>query len=111
MTGTLFGGFAFWPGGHIFAGVLGDELMVRLGREAAGRAPERDHVRDMDVSGCPVTTMIFVQLPGLDGTAPGQWIIASAGRGRNLPPKPPRPAARRPGPDPPARHATRAGRI
>jgi len=34
----MFGGLAFMLGGHMFCGVVGDTLMVRLGPEGADRA-------------------------------------------------------------------------
>ena len=52
----MFGGLAFLLGGHMFAGVVGDELMVRLGYQAAQQALERDHVREMDFIGRPMKT-------------------------------------------------------
>ena len=42
------GGPAFLLRGHMFAGIAGSELMVRIGYEAAQRALELDHVRQMD---------------------------------------------------------------
>jgi hypothetical protein len=65
----MFGGLAFLLNGHMFAGIVGNELMVRLGHEAAQRALERDHVREMDFTGRPMKNMIFVQPAGLHGPA------------------------------------------
>jgi hypothetical protein len=39
----MFGGLAFLLRGHMFVGIVGSELMVRLGYEAAQRALELDH--------------------------------------------------------------------
>jgi len=47
----MFGGLAFLLKGHMFAGIVGNELIVRLGHEAAQRALERDYVREMDFTG------------------------------------------------------------
>ena len=88
----MFGGLAFLLGGHMFAGVVGDELMVRLGYPAAQQALERDHVREMDFTGRPAKNMIFVQSAGLRGTALRNWVTAAADHARSLPPKPPRTA-------------------
>ena len=38
----MFGGLAFLLNGHMFAGVVGNELMVRLGYDAAQQALERE---------------------------------------------------------------------
>ena len=50
----MFGGLAFLLRGHMFAGIVGSELMVRIGYEAAQRALELDHVREMDFTGRPM---------------------------------------------------------
>jgi hypothetical protein len=91
----MFGGLAFLLNGHMFAGIVGNELMVRLGHEAAQRALERDHVREMDFTGRPMKNMIFVQPAGLHGPALGQWITAATGHARTMPPKTHRPQPRR----------------
>jgi hypothetical protein len=86
----MFGGLAFLLGGHMFAGVVGNELMVQLGYQAAQQALEHDRVREMDFTGRPMKNMIFVQPAGLRGTALRNWVTAAAGHTRSLPPKPPK---------------------
>src|SRR5215472_12181000 len=90
----MFGGLAFLFGGHMFVGVVGSELMVRIGSEAAQRALERDHVREMDFTGRSMKNMVFVQPAGLQGPALEQWVTAAADYARTLAPKQP-PAGRR----------------
>src|SRR5215469_3328378 len=93
----MFGGLAFLLQGHMFAGIVGSELMVRLGYEAAQRALERDHVREMDFTGRPMKNMIFVEPAGLRGQALERWVTAAADHVRTLPPRrPTRPARRAP---------------
>jgi hypothetical protein len=84
----MFGGLAFLLNGHMFAGVVGSELMVRLGYRAAQQALERDHVREMDFTGRPMKNMIFVRPAGLNGPALAGWVAAAASHARSLPPKP-----------------------
>jgi TfoX/Sxy family transcriptional regulator of competence genes len=91
----MFGGLAFLLEGHMFAGVVGSELMVRIGSEATQRALELEHVREMDFTGRPAKNMIFVQPAGLDGPALERWIIAAADYARTLAPKQPRRPMRR----------------
>ena len=91
----MFGGLAFLLQGHMFAGIVGSELMVRLGYEAAQRALERDHVREMDFTGRPMKNMIFVEPAGLRGPALERWITAAADYARMLPPKQPKHPRRR----------------
>ena len=86
----MFGGLAFLLDGHMFVGIVGSELMVRIGSEAAQRALELDHVREMDFTGRPMKNMIFVQPAGLHGAALARWITAAADHARTLPPKQPR---------------------
>jgi TfoX N-terminal domain len=96
VTGRkMFGGLAFLLEGHMFAGIVGGELMVRIGYDAAQRALELDHVREMDFTGRPVKNMIFVRPAGLHGPALERWATAAADYARTLPPKQPRRPGRR----------------
>jgi hypothetical protein len=83
----MFGGLAFLLNEHMFDGIVGSELMVRLEHDAVQRALERDHVREMDFTGRPAKNMIFIQPAGLRGAALKQWITAAADHARPLPPK------------------------
>jgi len=83
----MFGGLAFLLKGHMFAGIVGSDLMVRIGAEAAQRALELDHVREMDFTGRPMKNMIFVQPAGLHGPELGRWVTAAADYARTLAPK------------------------
>jgi TfoX/Sxy family transcriptional regulator of competence genes len=83
----MFGGLAFLLNGHMFAGIVGSELMVRLAHDAVHRALQRDHVREMDFTGRPMKNMIFVQPAGLRGPALEQWITQATDHARALPRK------------------------
>ncbi len=83
----MFGGLAFMLGGHMVCGIVGDELMLRLGAEGAGRALERPHVRPMDFTGRPMAGMVFVAAAGLRGAALRRWVDRAAAFVRTLPPK------------------------
>jgi TfoX/Sxy family transcriptional regulator of competence genes len=85
----MFGGLAFLLEGHMFAGIVGSELMVRIGSEAAQRALELDQVREMDFTGRPMKNMIFVQPARLHGPELERWVTAAADYARTLPPKEP----------------------
>src|SRR6266571_4821471 len=93
----MFGGLAFLLRGHMFAGIVGSELMVRVGDEDAQRALELDHVREMDFTGRPMKNMIFVQPAGLHGPALGQWITTATAHVRTMPPQTPGHRRRRAG--------------
>lgn len=84
----MFGGLAFMRYGHMFCGVVGDELMVRIGADAAEEALARPHARPMDFTGRPLKGMVFVAPPALRGaTALRRWVQQAADFARALPPK------------------------
>ena len=84
----MFGGIAFIVGGHMACGIVGDELMLRLGEEGADAALDQPHVRPMDFTGRPMSTMVFVQPAGIetDGELAG-WIARALAYVQTLPPK------------------------
>jgi hypothetical protein len=84
----MFGGLAFLLDGHMFVGVVGTELMVRLGPDATAAALAREHVREMDFTGRPARNAVFVQPAGLAGDALARWVHDAAVFARALPPKP-----------------------
>jgi hypothetical protein len=83
----MFGGLAFMLNGHMFAGVVGPDLMLRLGEPAASDALSRPHVREMDFTGRPMKGMVFVEPDGLNGPALRQWVAEAAAFARSLPAK------------------------
>ena len=94
----MFGGIAFMVGDHMACGIVDDELMVRLGAEAADAALRRPHVRPMDFTGRPMRTTVFVGPAGTrDDAELRRWVEAGAAYARSLPPKEPgRTRSRRP---------------
>ena len=60
----MFGGLAFLVAGHMACGVVGDDLMLRLGEQGADTALDQPHVRLMDFTGKPMRTMVFVAPAG-----------------------------------------------
>jgi hypothetical protein len=83
----MFGGLTFLLDGHMFVGIVGDELMVKLGTEATAAALRREHVRPMDFTGRPAKGAVFVQPDGLVGEALDRWVLDAATFARTLPPK------------------------
>lgn len=83
----MFGGLAFMVRGHMACGILAEELMLRLGAEAADDALDRPHVRPMDFTGRPMTGMVFVGADGLRGRALRQWVDRAVAFVETLPPK------------------------
>ncbi len=92
----MFGGLCYLIEGHMFVGILGDELLVRLGEPAAGAALARPHVREMDFTGRPAKGLVFVGPAGMRGRALRTWVVAGAEFARALPPKKSKKAKPRP---------------
>jgi len=84
----MFGGLAFMLNGHMFTGIVGDELMLRLGEAGTEAALRREHVREMDFTGRSMKAMVFIQPVGLEGRALNDWVTSAAAFALTLPPKP-----------------------
>jgi TfoX/Sxy family transcriptional regulator of competence genes len=84
----MFGGIAFIVGGHMACGIVGAELMLRLGEEGADAALDQPHVRPMDFTGRPMSTMVFVEPAGIESDqALADWIERALAHVETLPPK------------------------
>lgn len=62
----MFGGVAFLVAGNMCCGVVGEELMVRVGPDAYEAAIALPHVREMDFTGRPMRGMVYVAPTGLE---------------------------------------------
>jgi TfoX/Sxy family transcriptional regulator of competence genes len=56
----MFGGVAFLLDGKMFCGVVGDDLMVRVGPDRYEAALAEEDVRPMDFTGRPMNGYVFV---------------------------------------------------
>ena len=74
----MFGGIAFMVGGHMCCGVIKDDLVLRLGPEAAEKALRDPHVRPMDLTGRPMKGYVFVAKDGVRTEAKLRSAIRSA---------------------------------
>jgi hypothetical protein len=74
----MFGGLAFMVAGHMCCGVVGDDLMVRVGPEKFEDALARPHARLMDFTGHPSRGMVYV---GAGGTGTARAVEAWVARG------------------------------
>ena len=88
----MFGGLAFLLNGHMFCGIVREDLMVRVGPEQHEAALAEPHVRPMDFTGRPLRGMVYVGAAGLQ-SAPAlrQWVERGHSLARSLPPKVKRP--------------------
>ena len=84
----MFGGLCFMVRGHMSCGIVKDELMVRVGKEAYEDALAQPHVREMDFTGRALKGMVYVAAEGFESDAD---LVAWVGRGtanaESLPPK------------------------
>jgi hypothetical protein len=86
----MFGGLAFMSHGHMFAGILGNTLMARVGPTAYPDALRKPHVREMDFSGRPMKGYVFVEPVGFESDEALEfWINRSHEFAASLPPKMP----------------------
>jgi hypothetical protein len=84
----MFGGIAFMLDGHMAVGIVGEDLMVRLGPDAAAAALSRANVRPMDFTGRPMKGMVYVAPAGIRTACDlRRWIDAAAAFVATLPPK------------------------
>jgi TfoX N-terminal domain len=60
----MFGGLAFMVRGHMCCGIVGSELMVRVGPEGYAEALAAPQAREMDFTGRPLTGMVYVEPAG-----------------------------------------------
>ncbi|HEX5894185.1 MAG TPA: TfoX/Sxy family protein [Solirubrobacterales bacterium] len=84
----MFGGIAFMVAGNMACGVLGEDLIVRLGDEDGERALAEDGVRPFDFTGKPMRNIVYVspeRTSDEDGLS--EWVDAGADFAASLPPK------------------------
>ena len=84
---NMFGGLAFMIDGHMCCGIVGDDLMLRLGPDGADAALARPHVRPMDFTGRRMTGMVYAEPEALRGAALLRWVEQATTFARTLPPK------------------------
>ena len=61
----MFGGLAFLLRGHMCFGIVGSDLMVRVGADGYQGALAKTHVRPMDFTGRPLKGMVYVAPAGV----------------------------------------------
>jgi TfoX/Sxy family transcriptional regulator of competence genes len=61
----MFGGVCFTVQGNMACGIVGDDLIVRLGTAEATRALARPHVRPFDFTGRPLAGWVYVGKAGV----------------------------------------------
>jgi len=85
---AMFGGLAFMLDGKMFVGVLGDELLARVGPEGHGAALARPGTRVMDFTGRPMQGYVFVKAAAVrDARTLRRWVDECAAHVATLPAK------------------------
>lgn len=84
----MFGGLCFVCSGNMACGIVGEELMVRVGPDRWSDALEQPHAREMDFTGRSLKGMVYV---GVDGFAEdvdlARWVEQGTSYARSLEPK------------------------
>lgn len=84
----MFGGMAFMLNGNMACGVIGDELMVRVGKEAHEQAHAQPHTRSFDFTGKPMRGWVVVTAEGVAEDKDLQsWVQQGTDYALSLPPK------------------------
>jgi TfoX/Sxy family transcriptional regulator of competence genes len=84
----MFGGIAFMVAGKMACGVLGDDLIVRLGGEEGGKALAEDGVRPFDFTGKPMKSIVYISPQRTsDDAGLAEWVEAGAAYAASLPAK------------------------
>jgi TfoX/Sxy family transcriptional regulator of competence genes len=84
----MFGGLAFLVHGHMACGLVGDELMVRVGADAYDEALAQPEARAMDFTGRPMRGMVMVSAAGVASRRDlARWVARGARFVATLPPK------------------------
>ena len=83
----MFGGMAFMVAGHMACGIVGEELMLRLGPDGAERALGLPQIRPMDFTGRPMKGFVFADVAELDDAALAGLVEDAVDFVLSLPPK------------------------
>jgi TfoX/Sxy family transcriptional regulator of competence genes len=84
----MFGGLRFLCGGNMACGIVGEELMVRVGPDGWSDALKEPHAREMNFTGRSMKGMVYI---GVDGFAEdgdfARWVEQGTSYARSLEPK------------------------
>jgi TfoX/Sxy family transcriptional regulator of competence genes len=84
----MFGGIAFMINGNMAVGVSGDELMVRVGKDAHDEVVSRPGARTFDMAARPMRGWIAVAGEGFSTEEDlASWVSLGLGYAESLPPK------------------------
>jgi TfoX/Sxy family transcriptional regulator of competence genes len=82
----MFGGIGFMLAGKMAVGVIGEDLIVRVGPDEAERALTEEGVREFDFTGRPMKGWVYVAPEAIDGDDQlADWVDAGADFAASLP--------------------------
>lgn len=82
----MFGGLAFMLNGNMACGVIGEELMVRVGPDNYQEALAERYTRPMDYTGRPLKGMVYVEEDAVAADL-DEWVGRGVEFAGSLPPK------------------------
>ncbi len=84
----MFGGLCFMVQGNMLGGVMGDEIIVRVGAERYEDALKQPHAREMDFTGRPMRGFVVVASEGIASDERlDEWVQRGVQFATSLPPK------------------------
>ena len=84
----MFGGVCYMPRGNMCCGVVGTDLVLRLGDERVAAAANEPHTRPMDFTGRALKSMIYLSSEGYaDDADLASWVTRAARFAETLPAK------------------------
>lgn len=84
----MFGGLCFLLDGNMCFGIVGSELMVRVGADAYDDALALPHAREMDFTGRSMRGFVFVEEDGFSEDEDlAAWMERGLAHASSLPPK------------------------
>ena len=84
----MFGGIGFMLGGNMACGVIGEEMVVRVGPEGYEEAVKQPEARVFDFTGRPMKGWVMVAAKGLEVDADlKQWVQRGVDFALSLPAK------------------------
>jgi TfoX/Sxy family transcriptional regulator of competence genes len=79
----MFGGLCLLVHGKMCAGVIGDELMARVGADGYAAALKRPGARPMDFTGKPLKGFVYVGAEGIESERSlEEWVAAGVATAR-----------------------------
>jgi len=83
----MMGGICFMLAGNMCCGIMGDALIVRVGREGTERALAKPHVRPLEFAGRRTGGFVVVDPPGFSSAAFARWLALGVQIATALPAK------------------------